>query len=1034
MKKLALLLALCLFVQCIGLTTVALSDEAIPAAETEETVEPGEGNDPEAAQEPVAEPAPEPEEESAPEAEPEPVPEEPEFEPYLTELKAGVVLYANDNPGGKIGELAANITVIVLEEGETVAKIQYADAGETKAAYVKKGDLGAKQGAADNTVKLADVAFVVEEPAPAAAEEVAPAAFEAAPATVEEPAPAAAEEAAPAAVEAAPATVEEPAPAAAEEVAPAAVEAAPATVEEPAPAAAEEAAPAAVEAAPATVEEPAPAAEAPAAAATVGDAAAAIALPEGAVPGEGEVADVLGTGEYDVLGIEPGSTDFSVNAAGAIIQYNSTNPVVIIPTTVKRNGVDVTVTGIERSAFQGNTTITQVTIPVTVSWVDAEAFKGCTALVSINLPNQVAVINEAAFSGCTSLRSISWTDTVTTIRDRAFYGCTSLATLGTSINVTEIGDYAFYNCSSLTAITWSDQLDTIGKYSYANCTGLTALSFPAAIQFIDDYAFAGCTNIQKVDYPSNTMMQAIGAGAFQNCTSLKAIYIPDSVWFIGNSAYENCSSATVLSLPNGGGLNIIQDSTFKNCSSLKNLSIPNGVTEIHAYAFQNCSSVEWVYAIPPTVNFIGKYAFSGMKNDVVIVMESANAAISEEGLGSTGYLFGWRNSTSQTYAAAHPNMTFFDIRIVNYVRRCYNIIHQRNGEAEGVIYWSLALARKQKVGGDIVHDFMFSTEFANRVAAQGLTNGDIVELLYQAMQGRASDPAGKAFWVYYLNIGCSYDYVIRGFCSSPEFHGICDSYGIEAGLIPITQNRDRNPQVTAFVNRCYNLIQNRNGEAGGLNYWTGELLEKRLSGGQVVANFVASDEFRNRGLSDADQVEIIYNTMLDRASDPAGKAYWVALLGNNMTIEAVVKGFSLSVEFNFLCEGYGINATPVYPSQYRDWNVKVTQYVQRLYVNALQRTADVGSLNTICGQIITKQNTPAAAARRIYGSLECQMQQYSNAEFVEAVFIGMLNRAPSIAEESSYVSRLAGGLSRDTLVAEVGNSAEFAAIVNAMGI
>ena len=766
--------------------------------------------------------------------------------------------------------------------------------------------------------------------------------------------------------------------------------------------------------------------------ASIGEAASEIALPEGYTPEE--AADVLGTGEYDVLGIEPGSTDFSVNAAGAIIQYNSTNPVVIIPTTVKRNGVDVTVTGIERSAFQGNTTITQVTIPVTVSWVDAEAFKGCTALVSINLPNQVAVINEAAFSGCTSLRSISWTDTVTTILDRAFYGCTSLATLGTSINVTQIGDYAFYNCSSLTAITWSDQLDTIGKYAYANCTGLTALSFPAALQFVDDYAFYGCTNIQKVDYPSNTTMRAIGAGAFQNLTSLKAIYIPDSVWFIGNNAYENCSSATVLSLPNGGGLNIIQDSTFRNCSSIKTLSIPNGVTEIHAYAFQNCASVEWVYSIPATVNFIGKYAFSGMKSDVVIVMESTNAAISEEGLGSSGYLFGWRNSPTQTYAAAHPNITFYDVRIVNYVRRCYNIIHQRVGEAEGVIYWSLALARKQKVGGDIVHDFMFSAEFANRVTAQGLTNDDIVELLYQAMQGRVSDPTGKAFWVYFLNIGCSYDYIIRGFCSSPEFHGICDSYGIDPGLVPITQNRDMNPQVTAFVNRCYGIIQNRNGEAGGLNYWTGELLAKRLSGGQVVANFVASDEFRNRGLSNAQQVEIIYNTMLDRASDPQGLAYWTGLLGNNMTIEAVVKGFSQSIEFNFLCEGYGINAMPVSPSQYRDWNVKVTQYVQRLYVNALQRAADVGSLNTICGQIITKSTTPAAAARRIYNSLECQMQQFTNAEFVVAVFGGMMNRAPSTAEENHYVARLASGMTRDAMVAEIGNSSEFAAIVRAMGI
>ena len=964
MKKLALLLALCLFVQCIGVS-VALSDDVpvVEAAAPAEEAAPVEEAAP-AAEEPapVEEPAP------AAEAEAE------EFTPYLATLKAGTVLYKTAGLSGELGKAAKDAVVEVTGEENGVSAIKYAVAENQFAEAYVKGQLAEASGS------LEVVEFAVEE-APA---DVADAEEEAAP-VVEEAAP----------------VVEEAAPA----------------VEEAAPVA-EEAAPAAEEAAPANE------------IATVGEAAAAFV----AVPGEGEATDVLGAGEYDfvdVLGTAGGDANFIANAAGRIVQYNGKDSVVIISALVKdMAGNDIVPTGIERSAFQGNTTVTDIVIPTTISWIDAEAFKGCTALQNINLPDQVTVISTGAFEGCTSLTRISWTDSVSVIQNRAFYGCTSLTTLGTSSNVMQIGDYAFYGCTSLKAITWSDNLFVIGRYAYANCTGLVGLSFPASLMQVNEYAFANCSNIKKIEFQGNAMMNSIGAGAFQNLTALTAIYLPDSITFIGNNAFENCVNATTLSLPAGGGLTIIQDSTFRNCSSLTGIAIPGGVQEIHQYAFENCANVAWVYSIPASVNFIGTRAFAGLKSDCMFVVESPTVKISSEGLGSSGTIFGWRGSTAETYAAGYATMAFYDVRIVQYVRRCYNIILNRPGEPSGVLFWSMYLAKNQKKGGDIVHDFIFSPEFKNR----GLNDSQVVEILYQAMMGRPSDAGGKAFWLNILTTGCSYDYIIRGFCGSEEFRNICISYGIDPGWIELTQNRDKNLQVTAFVQRCYNLIMNRAADEGGLNYWTGLLLSKSLTGGGMVSNFIVSPEFKGRGLSNSDQIEILYQAMMDRASDASGKAYWLSFMAQGMSADFVVQCFTGSVEFRFLCQGYGIDAGPMTPHEYRDWNAKVTVFVNRLYTYALNRAADVGGLNNAAGAIVTKGATPAAIGVSMFTSLECQMRGLSNADFVDAVYRGMLDRAPTTAEKNSGISALAGGISREAFVKAIGNTAEFAAIVKAMGL
>lgn len=754
----------------------------------------------------------------------------------------------------------------------------------------------------------------------------------------------------------------------------------------------------------------------------VGEAAAVLLLPEDA---DEEVLAAF-QAEQDVLAATGAATEFVIDASGIIRQYNGTETVVVVQPQVLLNGVAITVRGISNTAFSRNTTITSVTLPSSVDWIEDGAFKGCTALRYVNLPNAVTTILPEAFSGCTSLEAIAWSESISNIGNYAFYGCTSLRNLALPTYVTSIGDYAFYGCSNLNTITWSDALKTIGDYAFGACTALDAVILPASLRTIDEYAFAGCTALRTLNMQNG--LESIGTGAFQNCSALTAINIPDTVTYLGNSAFENCSAATSLSL--SAALPEILNFTFKGCASIPAIYIPYGVTRIGREAFEGCASVTLVYTIPATVIDIGNYAFSGINSDCWIYVDNASVNIGTDGLGTACTVFGYKYSTTQAYANAHENVRFFDMQIVNFVRRCYNLILGRTGEAAGVHHWSQQLALKQLTGASIVHGFMYSAEFA----ARGLSNSDAVEILYNTMLDRASDAAGKAGWVSMLDAGSSYDAVIRGFCGSYEFGEICRVYGIEPGAITLSEPRELNPRAAAFVTRCYELILQRTPDNNGLNNWTDHLISGRMSAAEIVDGFILSPEFVARALSASDQVEILYQTMLSRASDASGKATWLGFMNAGTSLEYVVNGFADSIEFKYLCTLYGINPGRVNFAQNRDKNLAVTLFVNRCSRYALNHGIDADSLNYWTGEILSRRMTPAQVAESFIFSYECLLRGLNNTDFIQMLYRVYLGTDPDAAGMAFWTGRLASGDSRQVVAARIAGSADFAQVVASFGL
>lgn len=237
-----------------------------------------------------------------------------------------------------------------------------------------------------------------------------------------------------------------------------------------------------------------------------------------------------------------------------------------------------------------------------------------------------------------------------------------------------------------------------------------------------------------------------------------------------------------------------------------------------------------------------------------------------------------------------------------FVERLYEKVFRRTADADGLEDWTNGLYNGTKTGADTVWGFFGSAEFD----ALETTDSEYVELLYLAIFDRASDADGKKNWMDKLASGMSRKYVLKNFLASQEFTNLCSQYEIVQGAISTTENRDRNEQVTGFVNRLYSIALNRTADVAGLNDWTGKLLDKVKTPKEVASGFVFSAEMTSRKLSNEEFVKMLYRTMMDREADESGLTDWVNQLNSGVSRQTIFNGFADSAEFSIIVKSYGL--------------------------------------------------------------------------------------------------------------------------------
>ena len=281
---------------------------------------------------------------------------------------------------------------------------------------------------------------------------------------------------------------------------------------------------------------------------------------------------------------------------------------------------------------------------------------------------------------------------------------------------------------------------------------------------------------------------------------------------------------------------------------------------------------------------------------------------------SRGYIYGIRKNATglnywigtDCYGVAYEKMQLelnkmepqiAEIR--NFVTRMYENCLYREPDESGLNGWTGQLAGGYMDGAAIAEQFVFSSE----LLSHNLSDEDFVEMLYQAMMGRASDAAGKSGWVAQLkNSYMTRSEVTKSFVESTEFSNICSSYGIERGTYDVTV-----ASIEHFVTRFYTLCLERSTDQTGLYGWVGNLKSGEMNGAQIAEAFFFSEEFEEKKVSDEKYIDTLYMTLMNRPADEAGKkGYLSQMKAGYISRWYVMKVFIESAEFSGICEEYRI--------------------------------------------------------------------------------------------------------------------------------
>ena len=204
-------------------------------------------------------------------------------------------------------------------------------------------------------------------------------------------------------------------------------------------------------------------------------------------------------------------------------------------------------------------------------------------------------------------------------------------------------------------------------------------------------------------------------------------------------------------------------------------------------------------------------------------------------------------SISGTVNGIRDNDVFHNDEL--FVRQLYRDILGREGETDGVDYWTHDLATGTLDRAGVIQSFVNSPEFQNHAGA--------IDRLYHGLLGRTPDPCGFEYWLGRANDGMSGTDIAHSFLQQTEVRE--KVAGLDNG---------------GFVDLMYQTVLDRASDAAGRAYWLDELDQGLIDRGALLYYFVQSDEYRQDSRAEV-AVDMLYLGMLDRAPDSGERTYWL---------------------------------------------------------------------------------------------------------------------------------------------------------------
>lgn len=250
--------------------------------------------------------------------------------------------------------------------------------------------------------------------------------------------------------------------------------------------------------------------------------------------------------------------------------------------------------------------------------------------------------------------------------------------------------------------------------------------------------------------------------------------------------------------------------------------------------------------------------------------------------------------------------------------------------------------------------------------------------------------------------------------------------------------------VDGQITRLYRGYFDRNPEVSGYTYWRDQILDGQTTVEAASEYFATSAEFSTRygALNNEQFVNQVYQSVLGRPADAAGRDHWLIQLANGVSRGAVMLSFTDSAEFvnktgtpaptapNGVPVNYSPKAEPgpaPVPGGAGDPD-RVAAYrrqIYRLYFGYLDRPPDGDGWNHWVSLMMEGTTLEEISQEFAQSGEFATVGLTSNAEFVDYVYRNVMDREPDPLGREFWIRQLNTGMSRGEMMTGFTESREF---------
>jgi len=220
-----------------------------------------------------------------------------------------------------------------------------------------------------------------------------------------------------------------------------------------------------------------------------------------------------------------------------------------------------------------------------------------------------------------------------------------------------------------------------------------------------------------------------------------------------------------------------------------------------------------------------------------------------------------------------------------------------------------------------------------------------------------------------------------------------DIVEIEEGRAPNVKDNDVFASARLFSMQQYRDFLGREGDEGGIDFWTSGIQAGTVTRAQVVVNFLNAPEFQSRTAP----ITRLYFAFFLRIPDFGGLTFWTERFQRGLTLQAIAQAFATSAEF-----------------QNRYGTLTNAQFVDQVYQNVLERAPDPQGRQFWIDRL--NAGLPRGAMMVQFSESDEFKTKQAEEVLVTQAYVGMLERSPEQGGFDFWVGRLEAGASPRTLI------------------